>query len=204
MPCEPPRTRFSTITKPPRGTSRRCAGRMARYCPVCGSRSRVKPTTTPNKAHGTWYHCGACRRRFELDDGDCLRAVAYPSDEVAAGDAPDVQQQKGHFGAPAAPHARCHVQVGVVHGDAHPRGDAAGRPDNFVADGGEGKTAKPMRHLSAARRPTSTRKFARSSRRASFQGKEPVFSSWSAAARSARITSPASTRNAAADLGSAA
>jgi transposase-like protein len=48
------------------------------YCPLCGSFDRVKPTTTPNKAHGTWYHCGACRRRFSSTMGTVCERSHIP------------------------------------------------------------------------------------------------------------------------------
>jgi transposase-like protein len=48
------------------------------YCPLCGSFDRVKPTTTPNKAHGSWYHCGACRRRFSSTMGTVCERSHIP------------------------------------------------------------------------------------------------------------------------------
>jgi transposase-like protein len=48
------------------------------YCPLCGSFDRVKPTTTPNKAHGTWYHCGSCRRRFSSTMGTVCERSHIP------------------------------------------------------------------------------------------------------------------------------
>ena len=48
------------------------------YCPLCGGFDRVKPTTTPNKAHGSWYHCGACRRRFSSTMGTVCERSHIP------------------------------------------------------------------------------------------------------------------------------
>jgi transposase-like protein len=48
------------------------------YCPLCGSFDRVKPTTTPNKAHGSWYHCGSCRRRFSSTMGTVCERSHIP------------------------------------------------------------------------------------------------------------------------------
>ena len=48
------------------------------YCPLCGSFDRVKPTTTPNKAQGTWYHCGSCRRRFSSTMGTVCERSHIP------------------------------------------------------------------------------------------------------------------------------
>jgi transposase-like protein len=48
------------------------------YCPLCGSFDRVKPSTTPNKAHGTWYHCGVCRRRFSSTMGTVCERSHIP------------------------------------------------------------------------------------------------------------------------------
>ncbi|HVC52478.1 MAG TPA: IS1595 family transposase [Stellaceae bacterium] len=48
------------------------------YCPLCGGFDRVKPATTPNKAHGSWYHCGSCRRRFSSTMGTVCERSHIP------------------------------------------------------------------------------------------------------------------------------
>ena len=94
------------------------------YCPLCGGFDRVKPTTTPNKAHGHWYHCGACRRRFSSTMGTVCERSHIPLTKWLLAMHLMAASKKGHVGAPAAPDARRHLQNRVVYGDAHSRSDA--------------------------------------------------------------------------------
>ena len=49
------------------------------FCPYCGSFDRVKPTVTPNKAHGGgWHRCQDCRRNFTVRVGSIFHRSHVP------------------------------------------------------------------------------------------------------------------------------
>ena len=109
------------------------------YCPFCGfvrprsglgrqvdGSGLVSLQRLPQEVHGCGRHD--------------LRALAYPDDEVASGDASDVRQQEGHERASASPHDRPSVQDRMVHGHRIREGMRDLNPTGPL--GGEGKTVE--------------------------------------------------------------
>ena len=92
-------------------------GRPCGYCGVVDeirpSRA-VRPTSSAMPAEAIYGHCG-----------HGFRAQPYPAQQVADGCLPALCVQEGHQRPPDAPHARHHLQVGLVHDAPPARGHEA-------------------------------------------------------------------------------
>jgi transposase-like protein len=126
------------------------------YCPLCGSFDRVKPTTTPNKAHGSWYHCGSCRRRFSSTMGTVCERSHIPLTKWLLAMHLLAASKKG-----MSAH-QLHRMLGVTYKSAWfmaMRIREAMRqldPDVFDPMGGEARPLRQTKPTSAARNATGT------------------------------------------------
>ncbi len=89
--------------------------------------------------------CNACRTKFSVTMGTVFERSPHSAVQVDARLPPDGVEQEGHQRPPAPAHARSEVlQVRVVHGAPHPRGDGA--------SGGSARPARRRRQDRRSRR----------------------------------------------------
>ena len=146
------------------------------YCPLCGSFDRVKLTTTPNKAHGSWYHCGACRRRFSSTMGTVCERSHIPLTKWLLAMHLMAASKKG-----MSAH-QLHRMLGVTYKSAWfmaMRIREAMRqldPNVFTPMGGEGKTAEADETFVGGRERNRHKSKRADRRLGGSWGKETVFS----------------------------
>jgi transposase-like protein len=145
------------------------------YCPLCGSFDRVKPTTTPNKAHGSWYHCGACRRRFSSTMGTVCERSHIPLTKWLLAMHLMCSSKK------AISAHQLHRMLGVTYKSAWFMAmrirEAMRQLDPDLSPmGGEGKTAEADETFVGGKETNKHKKVRTQQQTGGFQGKEPVFS----------------------------
>ena len=72
------------------------------------------------------YFCNGCREQFTVHVGTVLEKSHMPINKWLAGLVHDVLLQEGRLCPPAPPHPEYLIQVRLVHGAPHSRGDAHG------------------------------------------------------------------------------
>ena len=141
-------------------------------CPHCGNADPERITKLEGKSHSSRpLPVQRLPGASSPSRSAPFSSVPNPAQQVAAGDAPAWLVEEGHVRAPAAPHARRHLQDRLVHGAPHSRSDE-GRVQSPARSAAKARSWKPTKPIigkredprSPQRRTVPTRKRGKSGR----------------------------------------
>ena len=88
-------------------------------CPHCGATSEHVTLLAGKVNRPGLYQCNACRGSFTVKMGTVMEFEPPFLSEMGTRLSADDREQERRIGAPTAPHARHHLQDGLVHGASH-------------------------------------------------------------------------------------